>query len=74
MDRREFLKKLGGFSAVVGGLALLGTTAGCYDDYDDYADYADVYCDYSDYTDACYADGAYCDGSYLDYADTLVCI
>ena len=69
MDRRDFLKKLGGFSAIVGGLALFGTTTGCYDDYDDYIDYTDCYPDYTDYTDACYADGAYCDGTYLDYAD-----
>lgn len=78
MDRRDFLKKLGGFSAIVGGLALFGTTTGCYDDYDDYIDYTDysdcVYADYLDYADVCYVDGVqYCDGTYLDYSDTLVC-
>jgi hypothetical protein len=55
MDRRDFFNKLGVFSAVVAGTALLGGAAsGCYGDYDDYCDYLD-YCDYSDYADT------YCD-------------
>ena len=73
MNRRELLKKLGQYSAVVGGLALIGTSSqGCvlYDDgYGDYGDvYGDAYGDYADYADA-YADYGDAYGDYGDYAD-----
>ena len=73
MNRRDFLKKLGRYSFVVGGLALLGTAGqGCeiYADYGDgYGDYGDGYGDYADYGDSYgdYGDG-YGDG-YGDYSD-----
>ncbi len=71
MDRREFLKKLGKYSIVVGGLTVLGANSqGClYDDYGDYSDYADYGDAYGDsYDDGPYAD-SYDDGPYADYGD-----
>jgi hypothetical protein len=77
INRREFLKKMGRFSAVAGSVAVFGPIA-CYSDYEDgYGDYLDGYTDYYDYGDG-YADGygdSYADGytdgyvDYVDYAD-----
>jgi hypothetical protein len=59
IDRREFLKKIGQWSAVVGGAALLGLSQeGCYLDYPDgYCDYGDGYSDYYDDYYGDYGDG-----------------
>ena len=75
IDRREFLKKLGKWSMVVGGVALLGLSqAGCYFDYDDgYCDYSDGYYDdyYDDYSDYDDKNKEYINikGNFGDYGD-----
>jgi len=70
MNRRDFLKRLGGWSAVVGALPLFGGGCTEYDEYEDYGDhdpcdptYEDAYSDCWEYQEM-YGD------TYFDYTDT----
>ncbi len=73
MKRREFLKRLGGWSAVVGSLPLVA--AGCTGDgeYEDYGDYGDLDpCDptYEDAYSDCWEYQEMYEDTYFDYTDT----
>ena len=75
MKRREFFKRLGSYSAVVGALPVLGLAASAcgdeesYDDYGDHdpcdRDYDDSYDDCWDYQEA-YEDVYYDSSDYVD--------
>lgn len=67
MDRREFIKAIGKFSAVVVSVAIFGP-AGCDDEGKDrdYRDYEDEYDDYTNFYDN--YENSYID-SYMEHYD-----